>query len=207
MRLFLRGALSVTMIVLLAQASFAVSLWTDEGSLYTARRSYQKGDIITIKITESTTANSNWKHERKKANTVEATATPSGGGPLTNLANIFGRVFPSGVDVDYETEYKTDNKADRSTSVTANVAAEVLNVLPNGTLQLLARKVIRVNAEEQTIELTGNVRPQDVSPANVVLSSNLANARILVNGELRYTNDAKPSLIEKFFSFVFGSLF
>jgi flagellar L-ring protein precursor FlgH len=91
--------------------------------------------------------------------------------------------------------------------VSASVAAEIMNVLPNGNLEIRARKSIRVNTEEQKIELTGVIRPADITPQNTVASSVIADARILVNGEDRFTNAETPGLLERAFSFLKDVLF
>lgn len=203
MNRILTAAVIFSLVFAAGDAGHAASLWNDESSLYTANRRFKKGDIVTIVISETTKADQTWKGERKKDLQLEATATPNGGGgPFTHLGNLIGRIFPTGVEVEYTNEYSSDNSSDRNTNVSASVAAEIVNVLPNGNLQILARKSIRVNSEEQKIELTGIVRPYDITPQNTVSSSVIADARILVNGESRFTDDHKPGILERVFSFI-----
>ena len=51
-------------------------------------------------------------------------------------------------------------------------------MLPSGNLLLEGKKQIRVNAEIQYIILSGVIRPEDISPANTVLSTRIADLQI-----------------------------
>src|SRR5262249_48064117 len=54
------------------------------------------------------------------------------------------------------------------------IAATVVDVLPNGTLILEARKTILTNDALWEYSLTGRIRTQDVAGNNSVLSENVA---------------------------------
>ncbi|RMH55210.1 MAG: flagellar basal body L-ring protein FlgH [Candidatus Hydrogenedentota bacterium] len=188
-----------------AQVARAVSLWNDNQSgLFQSRREFKVGDILLIKIEESTSADHKWKAERDKQTKVQGTAAPTGDG--AGIHNLFGRFIPF-MDLDYEAQHTSDNQSDRRVRVTASVAAEIVNITPNGNLQIVARKVMRVNSEEQTIELHGTVRPADVGPNNDVSSTAIADASIRVNGTLRFGSGEKPGLIERVVSFLSGLFF
>lgn len=201
-----RMIMGMGILLLVGQPVFAVSLWKSNtnGLFDGAKRYFKTGDIVTILVDERTTALHEWSSEREKQMNVAGTAADPGLGAGTK--NLFGRFFPF-MGVDYEAEVTTENQSDRNTRLAATVAAQVVNVLPNGNLQVLARKVIRVNSEEQLIELTGNIRPEDITTENVVSSRAIADATIKVNGTLRYTNDEKPSVIERVMGFFTGLFF
>jgi flagellar L-ring protein FlgH len=198
-----RVIMGMGLLILVSQPAGSVSLWgNNSGSIFTQPvRNFKNGDIITIVVNEATTAGQQWTWEREKEWQVGATASDPGA--CAGKKNLFARFFPF-MGLDYNSEYSTDNRSDRSTNFRATVSAEVVNVMPNGNLQIVARKVIRVNSEEQLIELTGNIRPLDISPGNTISSNAIADANIKVNGTLRYTNDAKPSPLERIFSFISG---
>jgi flagellar L-ring protein precursor FlgH len=202
-RIIMGMSLAIGLALLFSTPVFSVSLWNPgAGSLYQAPpRVFRNGDIITILVNEATSADAQWKAEREKEVKIEGTASNPGLGAGTK--NLLGRFFPF-MGAGYQSENKTENQSDRRTSIRATIAAEVVNVLPNGHLQIVARKVIRVNAEEQLIELSGNVRAEDVSENFIVSSAQIADANIKVNGTLRYTNDQRPSPLERVFSFISG---
>ncbi len=199
-------------IALSVQPASSVSLWNQAanqagstngnvGLFQPVKQSFRVGDIITIAVNEANEADHQWRAERETDNTIEGTAAPSGDG--AGRVNLLGLFFPF-MSAGYQSEVTSDNRSDRSVSLRATLAAEVVNVLPNGNLQVVAKKVTRVNSEEQLIELTGNIRPEDISAANIVSSTAIADATIKVNGSLRYTNDNKPGILERIASFLSG---
>lgn len=195
---------SCVVIALCIQPAGSVSLWNQSqapGLYAPVRQSWKVGDIITVYIDEATTADHRWTAEREKDVSINGGAAAEGAG--AGRVNLLGLFFPF-MNASYQSEVKSDNNSDRSVTLRATLSAEVVNVLPNGNLQILAKKVTRVNSEEQLIELTGNIRPHDISATNTVSSAYLADAQIKVNGSLRYTNDAKPGILERIASFLSG---
>ena len=66
--------------------------------------------------------------------------------------------------------------------MTATVTAVVTQVLPNGNLVIEGSREVTVNNEQELIVLSGVVRPKDISPGNVVLSTALGNGQIAYYG-------------------------
>jgi flagellar L-ring protein precursor FlgH len=64
----------------------------------------------------------------------------------------------------------------------ARLTARVVRVLDNGNLLIEGRRQLTLNAEDQFIVITGVIRPEDIAADNWVLSSNIADARILYTG-------------------------
>ena len=60
-----------------------------------------------------------------------------------------------------------------------NIAATVVDIRPNGSLVLEARKNIRINDNLWETALTGICRPEDIAPDNVILSRDLIDLEIL----------------------------
>lgn len=197
--LFLAAALGV-----FAASASAASLWEDRASLFTTRKRFQSGDIVTIVVEEATSAEGRWRQERSNEIEVEGTAAPLGNGAGDH--NLFGRFLPF-MELEYEAESQRDNRSNRATTVRSRIAAEVVNILPNGNLQVVGRKNVRVNSEDQLLEVRGNLRPEDVNEANEASSNALADARILLNGRIRFTTDEKPNVLEWFFGFLSGLFF
>ena len=63
-------------------------------------------------------------------------------------------------------------------SFNARISARVTEVLPNGNLLIEGKRSVTVQKDAVTILLTGTIRPSDVSSANTVLSSHIADASI-----------------------------
>ena len=54
----------------------------------------------------------------------------------------------------------------------------VVEVLPSGILRIEGEKIVAVNNEDEVMVISGLVRPEDVTSANEVRSSKVANMRI-----------------------------
>lgn len=63
-------------------------------------------------------------------------------------------------------------------SLQFTIAATVVDIRPNGNLVIEAHRDIRNNEEVWEYSLTGIVRPEDVTPANTVLSEDVADLSI-----------------------------
>lgn len=83
--------------------------------------------------------------------------------------------------------WKGDGKYERSDRFTDRIAATVIDVRPNGTLVVEARRTIGKDDEVQTVLVSGIARREDITNANTVLSSQLADLTIMseTSGELR----------------------
>ena len=83
-----------------------------------------------------------------------------------------GAVTPR-IDVSGSREFTGEGNVDRSDSLIRRITAEVLDVKPNGTLVLQARKRIKTDDEEQVFVLSGTCRAEDITADNTILSTAL----------------------------------
>ena len=171
------------------------SLWVDSGALsemFINAKARRVGDIVTINIVENSKATNN-----ATTKTERTTAMSVG---LTNFFGLENR-FPSGsnffnpfspVQSDYASEFDGSGSTARSGALTAYITARIIQVLPNGNLVIEGNREVRVNNENQIITLTGMVRPRDISPANIVLSTFIADARISYSGSGALNDQQRP---------------
>ena len=68
-------------------------------------------------------------------------------------------------------------------SFTATVSAIVVAVNPTGTLSIKGDRHVRVNGEDDTIHLSGVVRPQDLDSNNMISSSEVADLEVSMLGQ------------------------
>ncbi len=68
-------------------------------------------------------------------------------------------------------------------TLTTVISARVVDVTANGTLVVEGTKDIAVNSEKQSITVRGLVRPNDLTTANTIASTQVANLQIKVNGK------------------------
>lgn len=156
------------------------SLWAKSvGSPYIIRnqKASKVGDLITIVILEKSTAKSNAKTETKRDSGTDVDFSLKYGSLATKQ---HGLVAGSG---GLKSDFKGEGKTDRTGELSATVQAVVETVLQNGTLFVRGHKIITVNNEDQTVELSGFVRPDDIRINNTVTSELMADARIRYIGD------------------------
>lgn len=151
-------------------------------------RNFQVGDVITVLLNESTqaarTQGSDLK--RESSNTAMNTAfSPKWGGQLGNVLN---NPINLGNSV---TKSVGTGKADQEASLTGSIAVSVVSVLANGNLVLRGEKQVALTEGSETIQVSGTVRPEDISAVNTVQSRRLANAQISYRGSGDLASTAK----------------
>lgn len=171
---------------------------TSSAALYSDAKARHIGDIITIVLRENTTATKSASTSTSRETDVELDPILGLGGNVINL----GRGNGAGIqfDLESESEFEGDAQANQSNSLIGNISVTVINVLPNGNMVVRGEKWLTLNAGDEYIRLAGIVRPQDISPANEVDSTRLANARIQYSGTGTFANAQKQGWLSKFFS-------
>jgi len=146
------------------------------------------GDTIAIQILESTTIarSGNVATSRAFSHTSGITAvggqTPSFLNPLL-AANSTTTLAGSGA---------TGSSSSLNTTLTAQVVA----VLPNGSLVVEARRQVVANQEHENVVLRGVVRPADISASNTVFSYQLFNLQLEVKGKGVITDSVRqPNIV------------
>ena len=165
------------------RASYANgSLWqVSGGGLVEDFKARAKGDILTVVISETSSAS-------KEATTGTSRASEIAAG-IPNLMGLETSGVSKYMDLSKLLNASTSSKFDGSGSTTrkenlnATIAARVTDVLANGNMLIEGRRNVLVNQEDQIIILTGMVRPRDITPDNMVNSTFIANARISYSGK------------------------
>ena len=87
-----------------------------------------------------------------------------------------------------------DGKASttRANKVTATVAARVVNVMPDGLLQVEGARETKVNNETQYLVVSGLIRSRDVAADNSIMSTQMADAQIAYYGKGVVSDKQKP---------------
>lgn len=112
--------------------------------------------------------------------------------------------LPVGVGLKSKNKFKGDGELERKDSLTARVTAEVIDVKPNGTLVLEARKNREQDQETYTLVLSGVCRGEDVTRQNTIQSSQLANLDVKVQSSGQVTDAGKKGLIPRIFEAIFN---
>lgn len=158
-------------------------------------RIFHEHDLIQIIVREATAAKSTHQTETEKKVAFEGAVTQW---PDLNLADVLQGMIHAGstedlpqVDLRFTKEFDGDGEYERRDDFTARLTSEVLQVLPNGNLILESRTQMTQDQEEFTLKVTGICRPEDVTPANTILSSQLHDLKVekINNGMLKKANE------------------
>jgi flagellar L-ring protein precursor FlgH len=140
-------------------------------------RASQVNDVVTILVTENINAVASGASTTERASSANASVTSLAGkksisGALANLAGMSGDQKLNGTGV-----------TSRTATLTATLTARVVQVLPGGLLLIQGDKSIQVNSEQQVITVRGIVRTPDISTANTIPSTMVADLEIRLNGK------------------------
>lgn len=170
-------------------------------------RKFQKHDLVEIIINENASQSIEQSLETDKKYDIKAALTqfPSLSELLKlNLKNGIG--IPAELDISSESNFEGEGEAERKDRFTARIAAEVIEVKPNGNLVLEARKSIEGSGGDKTFMVLGGVcRGEDITTANTVQSSQIANLALKIEGEGDVKDAARkgyiPRVLETIFNF------
>jgi len=152
-------------------------------SLASDRKAHRPGDLITVLVYENTSASS-------AANTVT--------GRDANVALDLERI-----SANRAAGFKATNQLDgrgrtqREGRILAQITATVKEIAANGDLVIAGEHLLEVNNERQQIRVEGRVRAQDISDANTVQSTRLADARISYVGDGDLSERQRPGWWQK----------
>lgn len=163
-------------------------------------------DQVTIIIDERSTASSEQTLDTKKDYDFNAALTkfPSLQAFLEGQIENGDSNTPAELAIKSKNKFKGEGEYERTDRFSARITAEVIDVKPNGVLVLEARKTIKKDEEAQTLVLSGNVRKEDVTDANTVLSTQLADLTIVSKNEGRVRDAAKKGLIPRALEAIFN---
>jgi flagellar L-ring protein precursor FlgH len=147
-------------------------------SLFEDPKAHRIGDIITIILQESTNASKSASTNTAKDAAIDIGAPTIFGKGVTHR----GEAILS-ASVDAQRDFTGEGDSTQSNSLTGRISVTVADVYPNGNLLVRGEKLLTLNQGSEHIRISGIVRAADVSPDNTVLSTQVANARIVYGGQ------------------------
>lgn len=143
--------------------------------MYADRKACRAGDIITVVVSESASQSTSQSKSTNSKSSVDASVEQflfANSKMGTHNGGLPGIKFGGGND------YSGGGAVSNSQSISARAAVLVTDVMPNGNLVIEGVRQVTFSGETQHVVLHGMVRADDVSSANTVLSSSIANARL-----------------------------
>jgi flagellar L-ring protein precursor FlgH len=183
------------------------SVWRNGArTFFHDQRASHVGDILTVLINVNDSA--------AVADETVANRQASASLGLTNLfgfESTLGRLLPKSFSPATALNTASSNQSDgkgtlnRSEAVSLTIAAVVTRVLPNGNLVISGNQEVKVNAELRQLTVAGIVRPEDITAANTINHTQIAEARVNYGGKGVLTSTQNPpvgqQLVTKFSPF------
>lgn len=168
------------------------SLWqSGRRTFFDDQRAGQIGDLVTVLVSITDTANIANSTERQRDGSESMGASGAVGSLLT-------KVLPSGTDASAAVDLSGSGSSsgsgtvNRSETLSTRVSAVVTQVLPNGNLVIEGKQEVRVNFEVRELIVAGVIRPQDIAADNTIPSEKIAEARISYGGRGQITDVQQP---------------
>jgi flagellar L-ring protein precursor FlgH len=172
------------------------------GSLYAVGSSFDNffidtkarktGDIVTVKISESSKATNSADTKTGRASSLEAGIDTLfevedwyEEEVLKRINKDLPRPNPFGnpsVKGSMSSDFDGSGSTSRSGDLSAFITCRVTRVLPNGNLYIVGSREVLVNHETQMIILSGVIRPRDINDDNIILSTFVSDAKIAYSG-------------------------
>jgi len=178
------------------------SLWNTNsafGSLFISQKAHQVGDIVTIRIVESSSA-SNRANTDTERNSEIGIKTPEFFGLEDEVPNSWPFNPFGNLSAGFGSEFEGEGTTNRSGDLTAYITAKITEILPNGNLRILGVREVAVNNERQFIHLSGIIRSRDISTDNIILSTYIADAKIEYSGKGVIDDRQKPGWLANIFN-------
>jgi flagellar L-ring protein precursor FlgH len=157
-------------------------------------RARNVGDLLTVKLVEKTDAEKRSKSTVGKSNQQEI-----------NLPVWAGQTYPKSalgeplVGLESSTDFEGEGDAAQGNKLIGEVTVTVVQVLSNGNMAIRGEKRIGINQGNEYVRIAGIVRPEDIDPLNVVLSTKVADATFQYVGEGQVADAAVMGWLSRFF--------
>ncbi len=164
--------------------------------LFEDNKAYRIGDVLSVTLLESTNASKSAETNTDKDDEAEIGVTAIFGseGPKVNGNLVLNSAYDS------EREFSGSGDSAQSNSLQGEISVTVVDVLPSGNLVVRGEKIIGLNQGSEFIRISGQVRPQDISTDNIVVSSKLANSRIFYGGGGSIAESNTQGWLSRFFN-------
>jgi flagellar L-ring protein precursor FlgH len=131
------------------------------------RRARHVGDVLTLVITERTSANKATTAAGNKSGNVSAT-----------LPGKLGSTFGNPLSAATTNTYADGDNQTASNAFTGTMGITVVEVLGNGNLIVAGEKQIGMNKGTEYIRFSGMINPDSIATGNTVQSTAVADARV-----------------------------
>jgi len=173
---------------------------TTEVALFEDVKGYRRGDIINVLLAERTAAQKSSGTNVSKSNEATIENPTLGGEKRDRLGSFRGYDWNFGFGLSSEQAFTGASGSNQSNTLSGSIAVTVVEELPRGNLLVQGEKWISLNEGHEFIRVRGIVRRSDITQANTVLSTQIADARIAYGGAGATKDANRMGWLSRFFN-------
>lgn len=181
------------------------SLWQPGSrAFFRDQRAGIVGDILTVEIAIDDSASIDNQTQRSRASSEDA-----GLDALLGYEAALDAILPTAIDnenligFDSTTSNSGSGSIARGERIELKIAALVMQVLPNGNFAIYGRQEVRVNQEVRDLEISGVIRPEDITSTNTISYEKIAEARISYGGRGHISDAQQPRYGQQLYDIIF----
>jgi flagellar L-ring protein precursor FlgH len=176
-----------------------------QSSIYSDPLAHSVGDLVTIVVSLQNSIEKDQNTTTSKTAAVDAVINallyPSNG-----HSNGFQFLNSNGANPtaswNAATTFNGGGTVKNTEATSTTIQARVVSILPNGVLQVEARRLSKAGDEDTAMILTGQVRPEDLSSSNTISSSQVAELQIVQKGKGTLSEDQRKGWLTKLYEFL-----
>ncbi len=158
-----------------------------DNPLFSDLKAMNINDIVTVTISENITQSSSAKKSLSKDSKDSL-----GGGLVTNngtnktlkkVTDTINGVANIGFQTGSTNSFSGTGSNSRDEKFTTTISARIIKILNNGNYFIAGSRELLLNGEKQIIEISGVIRPYDITQTNTIDSKYIADAKILYKTE------------------------
>ena len=160
--------------------------------LFEDRRARRIGDTITINLVERNTAQKSANANATRNGNMTAGIGPINRLPLSGLNGLE-------LEAEAESDFNGKGAAAANNVFNGTITVTVIDVYPNGNLLVSGEKMVAINQGNEFIRFSGVINPNNVTTANTVQSTQVADARIEYRGSGFIDESNTMGWLQRFF--------
>jgi flagellar L-ring protein precursor FlgH len=167
--------------------------------LFADLKARRVGDVLTIRLTETTSASKSATTKTTKTTTVNNTGPTVFGRTPTVHGIPIGNVALNGADT-----FDGEGSSTQGNTLAGSLTVTVMEVQPNGNLVIQGDKTLKLNQGDEFVHISGTVRRADIAADNTVTSDKVADAHISYSGKGVINSANSMGWLARFFNSVFS---
>jgi flagellar L-ring protein precursor FlgH len=167
--------------------------------LFADLKARRVGDILTIRLNETTAASKNAVTKTTKTTAVADSAPTLFGQSMT----VRGRPILS-TTLNGSNSFDGEGASTQSNSLAGSLTVTVVDVQANGNLVVQGDKTLKLNQGDEFVHIAGVVRPADIATDNTVTSDKIADAHISYSGKGVTDSSNRMGWLARFFNSPFA---